>query len=145
MRMTNCNISKIVLHHLCIPGSLPKFDEQPFCRISENISLSIKYLSILDTWIFHQFISIYHSKSHSCSQVYIVSLAASSYWMYCNVLYVMNVLYWMYCFYFVCCGFETMCRLMRLPTHRLIDSQRATYKLLELQLTTRKFFSFQFP
>ena len=64
--------------------------------------------SILYTWIFHQFICIYQSKSHNWSQVYIVSLAI--------------------------CGLEIMYRLIRIATRRLIDTHIATYRLVELQL-----------
>ena len=39
--MKNCNFFKTVLHHRRFPGSIPKFSEQPFCRMPEDSSLSI--------------------------------------------------------------------------------------------------------
>ena len=45
---------------------------------------------------------------------------------------------------YLICELETMYRLIRLGTHRLIDSQIAAYILVELQLRTRKLLGLQF-
>ena len=83
-RLKNCNLCVIELLHKCFSGSFSKFWEQSFYTWGQLFKCLV---SILDTWIFHQFISIYHSKSHS--------LATSYYCIYWNILYIP------FCFYCV--------------------------------------------
>ena len=82
------------IYWLSIRSAKPYLTTWPSHPIIEALNFRIGHLSsylppstwfILDTWIFHQFISIYHSKSRNCSQVYTVSLATSYYWIYWNI------------------------------------------------------------
>ena len=112
--MKNCNYSKAVLYYKCFLTNFLKCLEQPSVEYLMQLVRILEYLNtILDTWIFHQFISIYHNKYHNCSQVYTVHLATSFYWISLLLLCLIDIL-------------ETMCRLMHLATRRLIDSHIAT-------------------
>ena len=93
-------------------------------------------ISILDASIFRQVISIYHSKSHSCSQMYTVNLATSYYWIYWNISYLP--------FYFYFVSFANLKHCADWYDSQFKDWLIATYRLVKLQLTTCKLFRLQF-
>ena len=71
--MKTFNLIKIAPRHGCFDDDFTKFSEQLFCRTP---GISVEWLllwlvSIVDSWIFSKFISIYHSKSQKVLGTYV--------------------------------------------------------------------------